>query len=512
MDITLINPAQFSSPTQVTDGVTPPLGLLYISSILKKNNFRVHLIDGLGENPGQYYKYKGSAYRGLRPSELIEKIHPATRVIGISCLFSIAHAFVMDLCRSIKERLPKAVLVLGGAHASALPEYMLMSGCVDFVCVGEAEITFLKLCRALAGNQWEVDLSDLKDIPGLCFKHGSGLIINKDIELLQDVDSLPYPDWDAVPMNNYFRFREPHGCTRSDKWTVMLFSRGCPYDCSFCTTPGIWRRKWRPRDPKKVVEEIIFLQKKYGIEEVHFEDENMNTEPGRLLAFCDELIRQGVKINWQPANGIRPHRMNAEIISRMVEAGCTNIILAPESGSKRVLDEIIGKSLDLEEIIKVARIANRAKIKTSVYFIMGFPGEKKGDIFKTLGLMMRLAKNGVDECVAGLFAPLPGAKLFDKLRKAGKIKVDEAFFASLISMGDIGKARSWSEDIADWELKVYQISGYLLFHGVKAAFHPVKTGRVVLNVLSGRQELKTERFILSKFRKIKILNRLMQRA
>jgi len=409
----------------------------------------------------------------------------------------------MNLCRLIKEKYPGMIIALGGAHITALPEYILGHDYIDFVCLGESENTFLKLCQSLLKRQWRPDFPELKGIPGLGFRHNSTMIINKNLELLDNIDSIPYPDWGSFPIQNYFRLKESHGNLRSERWMIMLFSRGCPYNCSFCTTPKIWKRRWRPRDPKQVVQEIKFLQRNYNIQEVHFEDENMNTDINRLKEFCDELIRQKIDIVWQTANGIRPNGLDEELLAKMIKSGCSNIVLAPESGSKRVLDGIIDKSLELGEIVRVCGIANKLKLKLAVYFIMGLPQEKKSDLFKTLRLLIMLAYKGADECLIGVFAPLPGSRLFDQLCAEGQIKVDSEFFESLIAMGDIGKAKSWSKYIANYELKIFQLAGYFLFHGTKLFLHPVKAYRTFLNIVSGRQELKTERFILLKLKKIR---------
>jgi radical SAM superfamily enzyme YgiQ (UPF0313 family) len=481
---------------------------MYIASVLKEHNFRVDFIDALGEDPEQYYKYKGRTYRGLNPGEILDKINPGCKLIGISCMFSLAHNFVMALCGLIKRGYPQIKIALGGAHVTALPDYLLQYDCVDFVCLGESEYTFLRLCQSMRDNRWEAEPLSLGGIGGMGFKSGPKMTVNRDIQLLDDIDSLPYPDRDIIPMDNYFRLRAAHGSVRSERWAVLFSSRGCPYDCSFCTTPMIWKMQWRPRDSRKVVDEIKFLQEKYGIEEVHFEDENMNTDIAKLGEFCDELIKQRIKIDWQPANGIRPHGMDDEIISKMSRSGCTNIVLAPESGSSRVLEKIMNKFSHPGEIRRVCKLAYRHKIKTTLFFIMGLPGEKISDVIQTIKYMIRLAIDGADECAISLFVPLPGCRIFDQLQKEGRIKIGEELFESMASQGDIRKAKSWSEHISDSELKLLQLSGYILFHLTRLFFHPLKSGRMLLNILSGRQELKTERSAFLKLERFRGLLRI----
>lgn len=501
MTIVLINPPQFSSSHQVTAGLVPPLGLLYLSSVLKKNHFEVRFIDGLGEKPNNYYKCGSDSYRGVELEEILKRITDETKIVGISCMFSMNHLLVMNLVSLIKNTYPNIIIILGGAHITALPNFILNTGLVDIVCLGESENSFLKVCQSLRENNWKINLLEIKKIKGIGCRNEEELYLNEEIELIKDIDSLPYPDWDSIPIENYFALKQSHGSLRSEKWTIMLFSRGCPYNCSFCNTPYIWKKRWRVRDPKKVVEEIIYLQKKYGIEEVHFEDENISTNSKKLHEFCDEIINQNIKIKWQAANGMRPNGIDEILLRKMIKSGCTNVVFAPESGSYRVLDKIIDKRMDLSEIIQISKITNKLKIKTAIYFIMGLPGERKKDIFKTLKFMLKLARIGADECIISLFAPLPGSRIFYWLLNEKKIILNDDFFKSSIAMGDLGKAKSWSKHINDRELKFYQLIGYLSFHFTKMVFHPTKTLNSIHNVLQGKQELKTERLLISKFKR-----------
>jgi magnesium-protoporphyrin IX monomethyl ester (oxidative) cyclase len=495
--ITLINPPQLTTRHQVTDGIVPPLGLLYLSSVLKQNRFNVKLIDALGENPREHYRYKEHLYRGINIENILNRIDKDSKLIGISCMFSINHFLVMELCKLIKERFPTKFIILGGSHITAIPKYILKSQYVDFICLGEGETTILKLCQSLSKNNWRKDMR-LSKIKGLGFKDKDSIFINHEIELLEDIDDLPYPDWDSIPIDNYFEAKQSHGSLTYNKWIVMLSSRGCPYQCTFCNTPYIWKRKWRPRNPIKIVDEIIYLRNKYGIKEIHFEDENMSTDLKRLEKFCDELIEKKVDILWQAANGIRPHKLNRRILSKMRESGCTNIILAPESGSQKILDEIINKSMNLDEIVDAFRYSIDANLRTMAYFIMGLPGETKKDLRKTLLFLMKLARIGVDECSIALFVPLPGSKLFYELCDKNRINLNNNFFESLISMSDLGCSKSWSDDIKDKELKKYRMVGYMSFHFTKLLFHPINTFRSVMNILKGKQELKTERMFINK--------------
>lgn len=501
--VCLINPPQLSTPYQVTDGLMPPLGIMSISAVLKQEGFDVHVIDAPGEAATNRYVHDGTPLRGLGFETILERIPEGTKLIGISGIFSMNHRVLIDLARSIKERCPDTIVVVGGSHATAVPEQVMLSGDVDIVCLGEGERSLPMLCHALERDGWKIITEDLVDIAGIAYRDGERVIINQDVALIDDVDALPYPDWDSVPMETYYAFKEGNGPVWTDRWVPLLSSRGCPYDCAFCSTPSIWRRRWRPRDPVKLVDEIAWLQREHNIEEVHFEDENMSTDPERLETFCDELVQRSIGIRWQAANGMRAHGLDRELLAKMVASGCTNLVLAPESGSRCLLQDELNKDIDLDEIARAGRTAHDLGLRTSTFFMMGMPGETRRDVTRTLAYLMRLAFAGVDECSISQFVPLPGSRLFDRLRSEGRIKLDDAFYRSLTSMGDLASSRSWSEHYSNWELKLYQLIGYGLFHVTRLVFHPVSSGRTFVNVLKGRQELKSERFLIAKLRRFR---------
>ena len=503
MVICLINPPQLSTPYQLTDGLMPPLGIMFLSAVLKQEGFDVHVIDAPGEAPTNRYEHDGIPLRGLGIEAILDSIPGGTRLVGIAGIFSMNHHLLMELARSIKERFPEVIVVVGGSHATAVAEHVMNSRVVDVVCLGESERSLPALCHALERNGWRTIPADLAGIAGIAYRDGERIVVNRDVELIDDVDALPYPDWESVPMQTYYNFKEANGPVWTDRWVPLLSSRGCPYDCAFCSTPSIWRRRWRPRDPVKLVDEIAWLQREHGIQEVHFEDENMSTYPERLKAFCDELVRRDIGIKWQAANGMRAHGLDRELLAKMVASGCTNLVLAPESGSRCLLRDGLNKDIDLDEIARAGRTAHGLGLRTSTFFMMGMPGETRRDVARTLAYLMRLAFAGVDECSIGQFVPLPGSRLFDRLRSEGRIELDDAFFRSLTSMGDLSSSRSWSEHYSNVELKLYQLIGYGLFHFTRLVFHPLSTAGTFANVLNGRQELKSERFLIAKLRRLR---------
>lgn len=491
MKITLINPPQLFSKTQVAAGITPPIGLLYLSSFCKSKDYSVDFIDSVVEAPDKINKVQLEdgelTYRGLALDEVIEKIDSRSKVIGISNLFSFAFPIVLELTRLIKKKHPNTTIVVGGAHVSAVPSDVLKCNFIDFVVTGEGELTFIDLLNKLGDKD-----SDFSNIDGLAYRNNSNIVVNPRTRYIDNLDKLPFPDREIIDLTKYYRANEAHGPTQA-KWTPIISSRGCPFRCTFCTS-SLWNRQFRARSAKNVVDEIEECVKKYGIEEFHFEDENLTLNKERVWQICDEIERRGLKIKWQTPNGIRASVTDTKTLERMKKAGCYHVVFAPESGSTRVLNKIMHKDQDLEDVTNLVRFASRIKLNTCAYFMMGLPKETKKDIKLTIDYAKKLARLGLDEVVFSLFIPLPGSVLYDYLKKKGAI-VDD--WKSLSVIGDVARAKSWSEHITDKQLNKLRMKAYLSFYLNKMLFHPLKVLRIIINVIRKKQTLKTERVLIT---------------
>ncbi len=490
MKIVLINPPQIFSKTQVSAGVIPPLSLMYLAAYVRKKH-QVALIDAVAEAPDKLSPWKEGLYlRGLTYEEIIDRIPEDAGLVGITNLFSFAFPMVVELCKTIKKK-RKAKIVLGGAHPSAMPKESLEQSDADFVIISEGEETLMALCRHLEGK------GKIEKIDGIAFRKGKRIMVNPKTKFITDLDSLPFPARDLLPLEKYWKTREAHGPVR-EKWTPIISSRGCPYNCTFCTSP-LWNFCWRSRSPKNVVDEIEYCVKELGITEFHFEDENMTLDKKRLLEICDEIIRRNLKIKWQTPNGIRASVTDREMLEAMKKSGCTHITVAPESGSKRVLEKIINKKQNPEDVIRVVRDASEIGLKTAAFFIMGLPGEEKEDIEETIALMKELAKAGLDEIDVGLFIPLPGSVLYEKLKKEGKISED---LEELVCISDFARAKSWS-DISAEDLDQYRKRAFLAFYATQAVHHPTKLLKTFYNLSRGKEETKTERTLRVLLKRLK---------
>lgn len=487
MKILLINPPQIFSKMQVAASVIPPLGLLYLASFLREKGHEISLLDAVVEAPDKITKIgRGMYIRGLNFEDIVKRIGKKIEVVCISNLFSFAFPVVVELVENIKKTFSSIKVILGGAHPSALPKLCLEHSKADFVVISEGELSTSKLLEYLEKKM------NVEEIDGIAYRNGKKIIVNPKKSFIKDIDSLPFPARDIVDWEKYYAVHEAHGPTQ-ERWTPILSSRGCPFECTFCTSK-LWNRGFRARSPKNVVDEVKHCIKEYGITEFHFEDENMTLDNKRVKEICQKIIDEKLKIKWQTPNGIRASVTDNKTLDLMKRSGCYHITVAPESGSERVLNQIIRKRQDLKKVTSVVKHASKLGLKTAAFFVIGLPGETVKDLKLTIEYACKLAKIGLDEVAFSNFVPLPGSELFELLQKQGKLKGDWFSYATI---SDISKSVSWSEYISNGELQKLRKGAYLKFHFTKAFHHPIKVFHSIFNVLTKKEELKTERTLIT---------------
>src|ERR1044072_2873896 len=251
--ITLINPPgikTFSGLQMHTPN--PPLGLAYIAAAVKEAGFTYHVIDGAGEALdaiGLYPGRKDLMIQGLSFEEIVARIPVDTDVIGLGCTFSTLWPLTNRLAARIRSSFPHALLVLGGEHGTALPEHVLTTSTFDVVVLGEGEETFVKLTKAHPAGK------PLQQVRGIAFRKGEEVVNTGLSQRTKAVDSIPLPDWDSFPIEEYISRHQINGINLG-RSMPLLATRGCPYQCTFCSSPNMWTTRWLPRQPKLVAEQI----------------------------------------------------------------------------------------------------------------------------------------------------------------------------------------------------------------------------------------------------------------
>ncbi|MEW6062905.1 MAG: radical SAM protein [Nanoarchaeota archaeon] len=353
-----------------------PLGIAYIASYLRENNFSVGLID---------LRYYGNKWQNV-----IENVikREAPRFVGIPCVTPTILE-VMKISEIVKRINPGIKVVWGGPHPSALPEECMKFKYVDMITIGEGEETFKEL---ISGKR-------LSQIKGLCYRDKKDKVkINPRRALIQNLDKLPWPAYDMLPLERY-------GNPFLGKSLIMVTGRGCPYNCAFCSSKVIHQGKYRVRSPKNVVDEIEYLYKKYNVKKIMFVDDTFTAYPQRTMEICKELIRRGIKIEW--ACDTRVNFITEELLRIMKKAGCRLVKFGVESGDQKILN-IIHKGITLEQVRRAVALAKKVGLQTHGFFIIGHPYDTKETIMKTIRFAKELK---LDYAQFSVMTPLPGTEV-----------------------------------------------------------------------------------------------------
>jgi len=366
----------------------PPMGIAYISSYLKKNNHSVKVIDlNLLKHP----------FKQIR--RIIQKEKP--KFAGISYMTPSLKQ-VKKIAQLVKDVDKNIKVVVGGPHPSALPKQTIRTNEIDFVICGEGEKTMLDL----------LEKRDYNKIGGLAYKKDKKIIINLPRQQINDLDSLPFPDYEGLKINKtYLRYGSAFFLHK----VGIITSRGCPYKCTFCAEKII-HKKIRVRSVKNVVDEIECLYTKYGIERFEFYDELFTLYRNRAIKICKEIIKRKLNIKW--IINSRVDNVDEELLKIMKSAGCHYIIYGIESGNQEILNKI-KKEISISQIKNTIRTTKKVGLKTYGLFIMGFPYETDNTIRETINLAKELP---LDYATFNLLIPLPGTEIFELTEKGQGIK------------------------------------------------------------------------------------------
>lgn len=393
MKILLVNPI-----TRNVSLSSPDLGLGYLAKALENKNHRVEVLDCV--NLGMTFK-KFEDYIANHDFD----------VIGFR-VFSTDLPSVKTSLSLVKKRCPDVKVILGGAHPSVFPEQTLQYfQDADFAIKGEAEIGLADLIDNLSG----LDAIQKDRIPGLIWRSEGEIKSNPQV-FPEDLDSLGHPDWNLINPCNY-PFQTSY-LTKSKIVAPLIMTRGCPYQCSFCSCRSVTGHKIRSHSVSYIMEEIKFLKANFGIREVCFIDDNFLVLRDRVNDLCEQLIKQEINIKWS-CFGIRLDLIDKDVLNLMQTAGCYLLTVGIESGSQRILDHM-KKKLTVDLIRKkINLIHTETSIKIIGNFILGYPLEKEEDICKTIRLANSLPLSGANFFP---FHPTPGTEIFDELLAKKELK------------------------------------------------------------------------------------------
>jgi radical SAM superfamily enzyme YgiQ (UPF0313 family) len=478
--IILLRPPVVSSLYTATSPITPPIALAYLTSSLEAAGYEVYPIDALGEDIDRVTIFRDKEYRirGISVKEILEKIPSNFKWIGISCMFTQDWPFNKELINEIKKTFPDKPIVVGGEHVTAVPEDIL-NDCpaIDICVLGEGEETIVDIADYFYGIREKIE-----DIPGIVYRDKNmNILRTKPRRRIKDIENIPRPNWDKFPIENYLNGGYGHGPYKG-RTMPILATRGCPFQCTFCSGPRMWGRYYYVRRPADVVDEMEYYIKKYKAQNFDFYDLTAFVRKDWIIEFCHLLKDRNLNIHYSIPSGTRSEALDEEALGLLYETGCKYIAYAAESGSEDILKSI-KKRVNLKRMFHSMKIARRKGMKVRCNLIMGFPHERRRDIFKTLFFQLKLAFAGIDEAPLFGFAPYAGSELFYYLRSTGKIPtLDEAYYKSLLVETDITKATGYTEFIGRKELAFYRFVGNILFFGLSYLLFPWRIFRSIRNI------------------------------
>ncbi|NLP48261.1 MAG: B12-binding domain-containing radical SAM protein [Clostridiales bacterium] len=387
MKVLLIN----AEPYHIKHKSAIPLGLLSIATFLKKHGHEVKVYDRTVN--------KTSLKKQLKVFE--------AEIVGISAPSFKAFDDAVKVSHEIKKR--DIPLVWGGAISSLVPEIVLKTGLVDFVVMGEGEITFLDLIEKVGMG------AGFESIDGLAYLKDGEVVINKDRDFA-DLSDLPIIDFSFVNPEDYFV--ENFGCK---KMLHIYASKGCISKCTYCYNPYYSKCVWRPRPAQYYLSEIKYLIENHGMDGVCFADDLLVPNKKLLLEFVQGIIDSGLDFIW--GGEFRADLDAKESLRLLYDSGCRWLYFGIESGSPKRQD-LIKKKLNLEKAKDLVSHCAKVGIATSASFIMNYPDSDVKELQETISYMNDL---GADILLASFYGPIPKSEIYEDLLEKGKMEAPKNY-------------------------------------------------------------------------------------
>lgn len=482
--ITLIKPPIVFSKNSYSTPLTPPIGLGYLAGVLETAGYAARVLDCPGADPDRIELSEDGRFRvqGLRTEAALDRIDPASDIIGVTIMFSQEWPFIRAFIERIRERFPSATIVVGGEHVTALSEFSLRDcEAIDYAISGEGELALLQLVHGLRSGGVR------EPVPGVAARdfQDSGTGATALAPRLADVTALPWPAWHLIDVDAYFRPNFTMGISRGRNM-AMVATRGCPYQCSFCSNPTMWTTRYVMRDPKDVVDEIEHNVREHACNSVDFYDLTAIVKREWILEFTDELERRQLDIAWQLPSGTRSESIDDEVVQRLASTGCAFLVYAPESGSERTLRQV-KKRVDLVAMQTSIRAAIHAGLVVKTNFILGFPFETRADMFETLRFVWKLAWMKIDDCNISAFAPYPGSEIYEELVDSGELSPpSDGYFQGLITQFDFTVQQTVCRNVSSLEILAYRVIGMAVFYGLSYLRVPSRIARLARMIFSKR--------------------------
>ena len=429
LPITFVRGPIVSQIGAINNESTPAIGFAYLAGYMKKFGYEPVMVDAIGEGINRVWpleKYPGFQAQGLNFDEIIARIPKDSKVIGFSLMFSGEWPVARDLINEVRKNFPNALLVGGGEHITSLVEYSLKDCPALDVCVrGEGEQTFLELIKSYekTGSYEEV---------------GGTAYLDEDNALhldesppprIRKIDEIGWPFWPDGYLEKFWEAGKSFGVATERDMPFMV-SRGCPYQCTFCSSPNMWTTRYILRDVNDVIKEAQTYVNRFGITSLQFYDLTAITKKSWIVNFCKKLLQEKINLNWSLPSGTRSEALDRESLKLLKQTGCNYLVYAPESASPRTLKKI-KKKIKLDQLTESVLEAKRQNLTVRINLIIGFPEETWSDILKTMFYGLKMSACGIDEAPLFIFSPYSGTEIFRNLQDENRLDLDDDYFLAL---------------------------------------------------------------------------------
>src|SRR5208283_2164747 len=448
MKVLLINPPQVFYPGSDQPAGNLPLGLMYIAAMLDKAGYKTEILDAFMSD-GKFLKNGETISVGMSFERIKQEIYSRKPdVVGIAGPFTCQIENSVKISNLAKQVDSGILTVVGGPHVTTVPKGFLEEAkSVDIAVTGEGEYTMLELAQYFEGKK------QLSKILGIAYRKDGEVITNSPRPFIKNLDELPYPAYDLVNMEQYLSPKNIGYRSFRNRAISMITSRGCPFNCCFCSVHLHMGREFRAHSANYVLNHIQYVVEKFNVKNIFFEDDNLTFDLARFEAVCDGLIEKKIKIGWETPNGVRADCLTLNLLEKMKQSGCQSVFFGVESGDQQILNNVICKSLDLNRVVEVAKICKDIGLKTGAFYVIGFPGEKKENMQKTVDFALKL-KRDFDVGMHLFYAtPSYGTRLYDECKTKGYIQGDLSWNSFAEARQPRGMPLISTEDFTSQEVK-----------------------------------------------------------
>lgn len=409
MKILLINPPTPSTISNKEYYV--PLSLLYLAAMVQKSGREIEILD-----LNTFKLEESDDLEKLYESIILKKLSDfQPSLIGITCLWSGHFPSVLNFSKIIKSSFKESKIVIGGIHPTIYPvEILTNCPSIDWIIIGEGETALTQLVGMMEDNHYEFEKID-----GFAYRKNGKVVVNPKKCFIPNLDDIPFPAYDLINLKDYYhdtsKWHNPRNLSINASLPIIS-SRSCPMRCNFCSMFMVMGSRWRGRSPKNVVDEIQFLYEKYDHRHFSFMDDNLTIDKQHIIELCNNIVKRNLRIQFETPNGISTRFLDEEILDALVAAGLVRVSLAIESGSDFIRNQIIGKNLSREQILKIAQLTKKhhKELYTRAFFIMGFPEDSKETLEDTYRMIEEI---DVDKPIVSNLLPFPGTRVFQQVLK-----------------------------------------------------------------------------------------------